>query len=374
MRCLIEIRRKHLLANLEAFRVRCPDSLIAPVVKSNAYGHGLREIVAILQESPSLPWLCVNYLAEAQTLRNALGYPGRILIVGPLAARDIPTAAALDADLVVGHEPLLQAWEQASSKPRLHLKIDTGMSRQGFWPENLPALMQRLAANQTGIAGICTHFANVEDVLKFDYPLLQLAKFRSACELFCNAFPKAIRHASSSASSLILPESRLDLCRVGISLYGQWPSELTRVSYLQQNSALLSLSPVLSWKTEVDSLKDIAKGSYVGYGCTFRAPQAMRLAILPLGYAEGYPRLAGENKAHVLLQGSRCQIIGRICMNMMMIDVSHLDQVRPGEEVTLIGQDGEEILTGADLGDKSRTIDYEILSRLHPDIPKRILD
>jgi alanine racemase len=161
---------------------------------------------------------------------------------------------------------------------------------------------------------------------------------------------------------------------VGISLYGQWPSELTRVSYLQQNSALLSLSPVLSWKTEVDSLKDIAKGSYVGYGCTFRAPQAMRLAILPVGYAEGYPRLAGENKAHVLLQGSRCQIIGRICMNMMMIDVSHLDNVLPGEEVILIGQDGDEILSGADLGDKSRTIDYEILSRLHPDIPKKILD
>ncbi len=371
MRNYIEISRKNLLNNYDVFCSISAPAVLSPVVKANAYGHGLEQIYRILAErQPS--WLCVNYVEEASQLRG-FGYGGRILVVGPVAASQLTASAEQDLDLIVGNRPLLEHWKTTAAKPNIHIKFDTGMSRQGFVLEEAKALRTELQLYRQKIAGVATHFANVEDVLNFDYPLLQLTRFQAAAAIFKDAFPNIIRHAASSASTLLLEDSRLDLCRVGISLYGQWPSSLTRVSYLQQNQKLVDLRPVLRWLTEVDSIKQVAKGMYIGYGCTYRAAQAMKIAILPVGYYEGYPRIAGENHSYVLLRGSRCQIVGRICMNMMMVDVSHLDAVKPSEPVVLLGDDGDERISGDDLGEKSRTIDYEILSRLNPEIQRKII-
>lgn len=373
MRNSIQVSRRRLINNYDIFTALCGLAAVAPVLKSNAYGHGFRETYGIIAGERSPAWICVNYPFEAAELR-ALGFGGRILIVGPVGRDELQTVCDADADMVLGHAPLLAAWKNSPARPRIHVKFDTGMSRQGFWPDQAPSLAAELKPFRDKVQGIATHFANVEDVLHLEYALGQLRAFDQAVQDFASPFPALLRHSASSASALLLPASRLDLCRVGISLYGQWPSGLTRMSYLQQNQALPALQPALKWVTEVDSVKEVPRGMFIGYGCTFRAPQRMVIAVLPVGYFEGFPRLAGENHSFVLLRGSRCQIMGRICMNMMMVDVSHLEGVRAGEPVTLIGEDGDETISGADLGSKSRTIDYEILTRLNGQIPRQVVD
>jgi alanine racemase len=183
-----------------------------------------------------------------------------------------------------------------------------------------------------------------------------------------------LRHAASSASSLLMRDSHFDLVRLGISLYGVWPSPMTKVSYLQLNSKVADLKPVLSWKTEITTLKKVHAGQYIGYGCTYRANHEMDIAVLPVGYNEGYPRIAGESPAYVLIKGQRCPIVGRICMNMMMVDVTHVSKkLIIGDEVVLIGPSGDETVSAADIATWSKTIHYELFSKLHPAIPRHVV-
>jgi alanine racemase len=367
----IDIDSAAIRHNYQLFCQIAGKNRVAPVLKSNAYGHGLNEVFrALAGEAP--PWLCVNYVAEGAKLRQ-LGYAGRILVVGPAVARELVTAGSQDLDVVIGNQSVLEAWIQLGSPCRLHLKFDTGMSRQGFAPSEAGQVASSVAPYQKLVAGLCTHFANVEDVTDHGYASQQLALFHQASQVFHDAGMAPMLHAASSASALIMAPSRFDLVRVGISLYGAWPSSLTRVSYLQQQDEVLNLQPVLSWRTEVTTVKSVAAGKFIGYGCTYRAIRDMRIAVLPVGYYEGYPRIAGESASFVLIHGQRCPIVGRICMNMMMVDISHLSDVQVGEQVTLIGRDGNDTVSAHDLAGWARTIHYELLSRLHPEIPRRLV-
>lgn len=340
------------------------------MLKANAYGHGLAEVYqALASEKP--PWICVNYVQEAATLRK-LGYQGRILVVGPAVVRELEDAEKADADIVVGNVEVLKAWAARPTPCRIHVKIDSGMARQGFRPEEAPTVATFLLTKRERVVGICTHFANVEDVTDHAYATQQLKSFARAVQAFQQAGHQLLVHAASSASTLIMEDSLFDLARVGVSLYGVWPSSLTRVSYLQLNDKVLELRPALSWRTEVVTVKPVAAGQFIGYGCTFRAIRDMRIAVLPVGYFEGYPRIAGESSSYVLIQGRRCPIVGRICMNMMMVDITHIDQVAVGETVTLIGVDGSDHVSAHDLASWAKTIHYEVLSRIHPDIPRRL--
>lgn len=343
---------------------------VAPVLKANAYGHGLKEVYEALK-GEGMPWLCVNYLSEAKTLRD-FGFAGRILIVGPPVARELALAAELDAEMTLGNKVVVDAWLKAKAKCRIHVKIDTGLSRQGFLAEEAAQVAEDLKPHKDKVVGIATHFANVEDVTDHAYADEQLAAFNVAKKTFAAAGYSLLAHAAASAPALILGESRFDLVRIGISLYGVWPSSLTRVSYLQLNDKVLDLKPVARWVTEVTTVKGVKAGQYIGYGCTFRSIRDMRIAVLPVGYYEGYPRIAGENASYVLIRGKRCPLVGRICMNMMMVDVSHLEQVEVGDSVTLIGEDGKDQVSAGDVAGWSKTIHYELLSRIHPEIPRRL--
>ncbi len=345
---------------------------VAPVLKANAYGHGLKEVYEALKDE-AMPWLCVNYLAEAKILRD-LGFKGRILIVGPPVGRELPLAAELDAEMTLGNHEVVQAWLKSKAKCRIHVKIDTGLSRQGFVVDEVAKVMGDLKPHKDKVVGIGTHFANVEDVTDHAYADEQLDAFNRARKLFADAGFSLLSHAAASAPALILGESRFDLIRIGISLYGVWPSPLTRVSYLQLTAKVLNLKPVARWVTEVTTVKGVKAGQYIGYGCTFRSIRDMRIAVLPVGYYEGYPRIAGENASYVLIRGKRCPLVGRICMNMMMVDVTHLDLVEVGDSVTLIGDDGKDHVSAGDVAGWSKTIHYELLSRIHPEIPRCLTD
>lgn len=372
MRCQIEVNAQALRHNYQVFQKLSAPAVAMPVVKANAYGHGLAKVYQILKDQ-ACPWLAVNYPEEGSDLRS-LAYQGRILVVGPVAPSKLALCAAKNLDIIIGDFTLLGHWQQLKAKPTAHIKIDTGMSRQGFLPSDLERLIPVLTPYQTEIYGISSHFADVEDVLDHEYALCQLERFQKACATFKQAGFKLLPHIASSASTLLLAQSLFAMTRIGISLYGLWPSSKTRLSYLQAHPSLAQLQPVLTWSTEVALTKPVREGDYIGYGCTFRALKDMTIAVLPVGYFEGYPRLASGRGSYVLIRGKRCPIVGRICMNMMMVDVSHAPSIQPADRVTLIGQDGIEIIRADDLASWADTIHYELLACLNPSIPRVVID
>ncbi len=368
----IEINAENIRHNYRQFADIIGPKKTVPVVKSNAYGHGLNEIhQALHSESPT--WFAVNYVGEGKRLRD-LGFKGRIMVVGPFAPHEMSDAKAADLEMFLGHLEGLDAWLAAAAKPMLHLEFDTGMSRQGFSPEASDAIVEKLLPYKELVKGLCMHFANVEDVTEHEYAKLQLQRFDHAQKSFEKRGFDVLRHAASSASTLILDESRFDLARVGISLYGFWPSQATKISYKQLHGRLLDLRPALSWKSTITSINAVAQGQYIGYGCTFKARHAMSVAVIPVGYFEGYPRLASGSQAYVLIDGERCPIVGRICMNMMMVDITDIKaKAKVGDVVTLIGTDGKETVAASDVATWAETIHYELVTRLNPAIERRVV-
>lgn len=371
----VEVSREAILNNYDRFanlsRKTC---LVAPVLKSNAYGHGLELMAKTLKvRKPS--YFCVNYVGEGLQLRSS-GSKTPIMVAGPSLKEEFAEAGQKNLEIFIRDFSSLEAWtSMRAKKPKIHLKFDTGMNRQGFLPRDASLVANRVKEFIPYIAGVCSHFSNVEDVEKHDFADLQLSRFAEIREFFPRErYKKTKFHIASSASALIFPKARLDLVRVGISSYGIWPSQMTRLSHLQiPGSKSFKLMPALRWCTTIGTLKDVSPGDFVGYGCTYRAVSKMRLAILPVGYFEGYPRLAGMDKSYVLIAGKRCAIIGRICMNMMMVDVSHIPKACIGMVATLIGKDKSEEVTADDLAAWSQTISYELLSRIHPGIERRVV-
>ena len=371
MHCWIELSKKNLQKNFQIFQKISGASEQISVLKSNAYGHGLEVSYEILKsEDPQ--WLGVNYIWEGQLLRSK-GYQKNILAVGPIQPSCLTQAYQEQVQVFVGDYNILQAWLDCDNKPKIHIKFDTGMSRQGFPPEDAENVGKELLPYKDLVIACCSHFANVEDVLEHDYAEQQLEKFLQAKEELLKTGLSIKGHISSSASSLILKQSLMDFQRIGISLYGLWPSQATRLSYLQIFSELADLQPVLSWKTIVSTTKTVRKGQFIGYGCTYKAMRDMKIAVLPIGYYEGYPRSATNFASYVLIKGSRCPVVGRICMNMMMIDISHHTSVRARDEVVLIGKSGEESIEASSLAEWSGTIHYELLTRLNEQIPRKVV-
>jgi alanine racemase len=368
----IDIDHQALQRNFQIFAEIVGREALAPVVKANAYGHDLATVYSALA-TVDPAWLCVNYVEEAKQLRD-LGFKNRILVVGPALPEVFGTARAAKAELTIGNFEVLRAWLKEAPGIDIHIKIDSGLSRQGFFPDQLPEVLDLLDQRRDSVKGISMHFANVEDVTEHAYAEEQLRRFANAVEIANDRGFKLLRHASSSASTLLLTHSRFDLCRVGISMYGFWPSQATRLSWLRTHKQLAELQPVLQWRTKVATVKGVRSGDFVGYGCTFRAVRDMQVAVLPVGYFEGYPRLTSDHPSYVLIRGKRCPLVGRICMNMMVVDISHLDDVEVGDTVTLIGSDGDEFLAAEEVAGWAQTIHYELVSRLNPEIPRRKWD
>ena len=376
MHTWIEISKSALINNLAVFRQEASPANVMPVIKSNAYGHGLKEVAEILNADQNIEWIGVNSLVEAEDLRG-FGYNRKILIVGPTFESDFDKILELDVRFVLGHFHLLEAWLKLENPPVCHIKIDTGMSRQGFTLRESPAAASLIKSSKHGfdkVEAMSTHFANVEDVLEHDYANLQLAEFEEAVKVFKNNGFDGFTHAASSASTLLLPTSRFDLVRVGISLYGLWPSKATRLSYKGSHSSMANLKPVLCWKTKIAQIKDVEAGKYVGYGCSFRAQKDMKLAVLPVGYFEGLPRLASMKQSYVLVSGQRCSVVGRICMNMMMVDVTHIDNVKVEDTVVLLGRSKDETLSASDVAEWAETIHYELVTGINQSLERLIVE
>ena len=344
---------------------------IAFAVKANAYGHGLLETSLAIEPFASL--LCVYNVHEAVTLRDG-GITKPLLIMGPVKPENLDAALATKAALALW-DTGVYALRVASTARRhntafpVHVKINTGLNRLGLAPQDAAdAIEDYLRMSELRIEGVFSHLAAAEE-MDSPFTLAQLATFESALapvqEQLQAQTPKPILHIAASAAAMLWPQTRLDMVRSGIALYGLWPSPGTH----QAVQGALALEPALRYETTIVATRQVAAGDAIGYGTTFHAPQAMRIGILPLGYADGIPRLF-SNTGAFLVRGARCPIVGRVCMNMTMIDLSGVPEAAMDDRVTLIGRDGNMSITADDWATWAQTINYEIVTRLPAEIPR----
>ncbi|MCB1143643.1 MAG: alanine racemase [Leptospiraceae bacterium] len=370
----IEISRSALQANITQFRnLLNPSTKFAAIIKSNAYGHGILEIAKLSLES-GVDVLGVNSLEEVKILRDHFPKT-EILLMGETSSPE--TFERLFSDpflwVVTSHPSRVKFYSSLNPRPKIHLKTDTGMGRLGNSGEMLESILTGLKEENLPLDGLMTHFASTEDFTEHSYTLSQLNRFHRiltrAREL---GYENLIRHSASSASTLLFEEAHLDMVRIGISLYGLWPSLQTRLS-LSLMGRDISLHPVLAWKSRIVHIQDLPTGSMVGYGSTFKTNYPTRMGVIPVGYYEGLDRRL-SNQGYVLISGERAPIIGRICMNMAMLDITHIEGVDVGTEVTILGRSGKEEISADLHASLTGTINYDITTRLQKDIPRIVVD
>jgi alanine racemase len=369
----IILNRDAALHNIEQLS-RTTSAQVCAVVKSNAYGHGLTEMVKILQKSGHVSWWAVNSLDEAMVIRH-YDMQRPILIMGAMPRARYHEAVQAQCSVVISsHEEIAYIEKLKFDTPlRIHLKVNTGMNRLGFAPDEIIEVLNRINKTpQIKLEGAMSHLANAEDVLTQEYALQQVNTFNEVKSQIERAVEgKVIFHMCATAATLLLPEAHHDMVRFGIGLYGLWPSYETKLSYLQKYGHELDLQPVLQFKTQIVSINNIKNGSFIGYGCTYQVTRDSIVATIPVGYYEGLPRYL-SNQGSVLINGSRCRILGRVCMNMTMVDVTDLESVKVGDSVVLIGQDSDKGISAEDIAQYGNTINYEVVTQLNSTIQKFI--
>ena len=352
--------------NLDAIRAHVEFRKILLPVKANAYGHGLTEqsrsgaytapLARFLQERSVVDWLGVATVDEGVRLRSAdITMP--ILKLSLTQAHEL--TRALEADLTLTVVDPVSIWaasaaaETLDKQVNVHLKIDTGMRRIGCPPQLAPRFAELVEeAPYLHLQGVFTHFAVSEDPEEDDFTGRQLAQFMEALEGIEDILGRGIelKHAANSGAVERYPDSWLDMVRPGILAYG----------YPQSPVPSLRVDPVLSLISHVSFVKTVRAGETVSYGRTWVAPWDTRIATVSIGYGDGYTRLL-SNKSEVLIQGRRYPQVGRICMDQIMVDLGPDSQIGVGEQVTLLGRDGSEVIGADDLGAQAGTISYEIL-------------
>jgi alanine racemase len=325
------------------------------VVKGNAYGHDILEVSPVVLENGATR-LAVARLEEAIFLRKA-GITVPILVLGLtlkqqaefLVSYDI-TPAVCEFEMI---EKLSESAVQMNKMTKIHLKVDTGMGRIGIFPYDVLRFIKRMKAlKNVEIEGIFTHFSVADEKDKF-YTEEQFRKFIEILTILEKEGIKIpIKHVGNSATLLDLPHMWLDMVRPGIAIYGLYPSKEVKKT--------INLIPAQQFKTKIVFIKELPLGESISYGRTYITKRRMRVASLPVGYADGYNRLL-SNQGEVLVRGQRVPIIGRVCMDQCVIDVTNLTQVEIGDEVVLWGRQGEEMITVEEIAQKIRTINYEIV-------------
>ncbi len=373
MKTWIEVSGEALRSNYRALaKIVSPANVLA-VVKSDAYGHGLSLVAEALKGLAE--GFAVDRVEEGVKLRTT-GVSQPIVILGYVPQGEIGQALEANLELTVASfEQLKQlhfTTQEKRSSCTIHLEVETGLYRQGI-PETELSLVIELLKKSPWITvkGLCTHFANVEEDELKEYPHQQLRRFEVYEKVLRDHGIQSLqRHTACSAAALGLPESRFEAVRAGISLYGIWSSELTKQQAQQLGIQLTQLRPALVWKTVVAQVKSVPANETIGYARAYHTERETRIAVLPIGYYDGYTRLL-SGKGRVVIHGQPCPVLGRICMNMCMVDITDVAEVvSVGTEVTLIGP-------GADVEDmytRAGTIHHDLLARLSPTIPRRLVD
>lgn len=368
----IEISKENLIHNIKQFRsILNKRTKIAAVVKANAYGHGDIEVAKIA--SSYVDYFQVDSIEELERVRKVTKKP--ILVFGYLNDNGIRKAIKLKAiisafDLI----HLLKINHIAGilkTKAKVHIPIDSYLGREGIMPnqvENFILEIKKL--NNIEIDGIYSHFANIEDTMNSSYSQKQLDTYHTVCDIFKKEFKNVKTHISATSGILVYEKGNglHNIVRLGIGLYGMWPSE--HLEYL--NKKKITLKPILRWITHIAQIKIIPANYSIGYGLTYITKKTTKIAVIPQGYADGLPRSLSNN-GEVLIRGKKAKILGRIAMNMTVVDISNIKNVLPEDEVVILGkQNKNEILT-EQIAIASNTINYEVTTRISALLPRVIV-
>ncbi len=272
---------------------------------------------------------------------------------------------------------LIQVSHRLKKKAHIHLEFETGMKRTGLEPESIEQIIDILLDNDDcfELQGICTHLAGAESITNYLRIKEQIKNFKMIIKKFDEAGVKAkYNHCACSAAAVRYSSTRMDLVRVGILTYGLWPSQEILIEHMKNKEDFLNpLKRVMKWKTSVMAVKEVKRGDYIGYGTSFQAPRTMRLAVIPVGYETGFSRSL-SNKGSVLINGEFAYIVGTVNMNAVTVNITHIPDVKIGDEVVLIGSQGENEITVSAFSDLGEQLNYELLTRLPGDIPREIVE
>lgn len=372
----VGISEKALLNNVAELRkLAGPDKMVAGVIKSNAYGHGINEVARII--APHVDAFVVHCVDDVDRLRKA-GHKHPIVIVGYIQKSDMEWAISNDAELncssIEYASWAADAANRVGKRAKIHLKIETGTNRLGVMPDDILPLARYIYGNPNlELQGIYSHYANIEDTTDHTYAMKQLNEYNRLVKMVEEDlnYRIPVHHTACSAAVMLFPETHMDMVRAGIALYGLWPSRETYLSSREADKHI-NLLPVMSVHTKVAHIKEIPAGSYVSYGCTYKASRATKIAILPLGYFDGFER-HNSNSAYVLIKGQRAPVRGRVAMNLTMVDITDIPDVKLEEEVVILGRQGEEEISAEQIASWCGTINYEVVTRFAPYAPRIII-
>ncbi|WP_026946266.1 alanine racemase [Algoriphagus marincola] len=378
----LEISAKAYRQNIRYIRSEIgPKPTISAVVKGNAYGHGIAQMVEIAERA-GIRHFSTFSSDEAWLVKRHSTRASEIMILGMLYDSELPDLIQAGISFYVFDFDRLQKAIQVSQDlgiaAKIHVELETGFHRTGFdWEDRaqLASLLQE-AKDYVILEGLCTHYAGAESVSNYVRVKNQIAvyydfkNFLSENNLFFNRY-----HTACSATTLIFPETIMDMVRIGIAGYGFWPTKETFFAKLKDlpKANKNPLKRLITWKSQVMSVKKVEMGEFVGYGNSFMALKNMLLAIVPVGYGHGYSRLL-SNSGLVLIGGKHCQVVGTVTMNAIAVDVSHVKDVQIADEVVMIGKQKGKEITVASFSESTQQVNYELLTRLPRDIPRRIID
>ncbi len=337
------------------------------VVKADAYGHGSAMVSKAAIEAGA-EWLAVAIPEEAAVLR-AEGITAPILVLGPSNLWQSEMAAELDLSIVAASRECVRIAQEAAAKYKkklkLHIKVDTGMNRVGArTPEEFEGILSDIEKSELlELEGVMTHFAAADEADK-TYTKLQNEKFGRFIESIRERGFSPIVHAANSGASIDCPGMSYDMVRAGIAMYGCYPSSEVDKS--------IRLCPAMSVHTKISYIKTLPAGEKISYGCTYTTPCEMRIATLPIGYADGFNRLL-SNQGEVLICGKRAKVVGRVCMDQTLVDVTGIEGAKVGEEAVCIGRQSKDEITADEFAARCGTINYEILCAISPRVPRLYL-
>jgi alanine racemase len=368
----ITVNKKAIRNNLSFFKKLQNTNRVFPVIKANGYGHGASLIVKATDDLAD--GYCIHSIFEL----DGFSTTKNVIILGYFLT-DIRTIATYLKNFnlfftVFDFESLLvleKASVLANKKINVYIKLETGTNRLGVNVSLAEKMLDYIFSNKTfTFCGFSMHFANIEDTTDHSFAKQQLDRFLNKtnkltdkkCSLMC----------ACSAAALLFEETRMDIVRLGISLYGYFSSRETFVSFSNLGSfANNPLSPALVWETNPIQIKKVKAGEYIGYGLTYKVTRDMKIAVLPVGYSDGFDRRL-SNCGYVLIKGQRAPVCGRVCMNLTMVDISHIENVSVNDTVVLIGKSGEEEITADTMANLTGSINYQILACLNPLIPRKL--
>lgn len=377
----IELNKKALNNNIRYLKsLAKKDTRYSMVIKANAYGHGIEDLLPLIEEC-GVDHFSVFSVAEAMRTQKIKRKDCDLMIMGWLEKGQMEWAIENNVSFFVFTLERMQAARELAGRmkkaARIHIELETGMHRTGFSREELKEVVQIIRYNQKcfDVKGVCTHFAGAEEMANCDRIKKQIQNFNEGCNWINEqGIHPEYRHSACSAALLNFPETAMDLIRIGISSYGFWPNTETRMLNLKdQDNTVDPLERVLSWKSTVMSVKEVAENEYVSYGKSYLTNRPTKIVTIPVGYGYGFSRTLSNN-GHVLIHGKLVPVVGAVNMNMVVVDVTDLDSIEVGDEVVLIGKQGEHTITVDSFSDMNNSMNYELLTRLPDHIPKKAME